>query len=103
VLKSRWTSLGVALLPLFPNSVLFCLRNLKSRIDQNKSVLKKDSGAAILLGIVLTLVILNLLLLALSFDVADMVGGSVGAVIAWTFAWWSVRRRSNPQQTSQAT
>ncbi len=36
---------------------------------------------------------LNVGLYVLSFDVSDMVGGSVFIIISWSYAIWRVRRK----------
>ena len=55
--------------------------------------LEQDSPTVLLLGMLLCLFGLNTVLYVLSFDVSDMVGGSVFIIILWSYAIWRARRK----------
>jgi hypothetical protein len=70
--------------------------------------LKKDSGAAFLAGMLMTLMVYYLVSAALALggtfplEEADVFGVSVFIVLLWSFAWWNARRRSRLDSSSQA-
>ena len=55
--------------------------------------MEQDSPTVLLLGMLLCLLVLNIGLYVLSFDVSDMVGGSLFIIVSWSYGIWRTRKK----------
>jgi len=65
---------------------------------RDETGLRKDSPAAFLAWLVLSLVVANAVAYLLSFTVPDMVGGSVFIIVLGSTAIWRARKRAHPEE-----